>query len=64
MIHNAPNTSSTIVSKSIAKDGGAVDYRGTFVLVVIVQAHLATSNVTRSSWMISRLLIQSLTMKF
>lgn len=29
MIHNAPNTSSTIVSKSIAKEGGAVDYRGT-----------------------------------
>ncbi|WP_125581383.1 Fe-S cluster assembly protein SufB [Lacticaseibacillus suibinensis] len=29
MIHNAPNTSSNIVSKSIAKDGGAVDYRGT-----------------------------------
>ena len=29
MIHNAPDTSSSIVSKSIAKDGGAVDYRGT-----------------------------------
>jgi len=29
MIHAAPNTSSSIVSKSIAKDGGAVDYRGT-----------------------------------
>ena len=29
MIHNAPNTSSSIVSKSIAKDGGAVNYRGT-----------------------------------
>lgn len=28
MIHNAPNTSSSVVSKSIAKDGGAVDYRG------------------------------------
>ena len=28
MIHNAPNTSSSIVSKSIAKDGGAVNYRG------------------------------------
>lgn len=28
MIHNAPNTSSSIVSKSISKDGGAVDYRG------------------------------------
>lgn len=29
MIHAALNTSSSIVSKSIAKDGGAVDYRGT-----------------------------------
>ncbi|AQS53395.1 FeS cluster assembly protein SufB [Jeotgalibaca dankookensis] len=28
MIHNAPNTSSSIVSKSIARDGGAVNYRG------------------------------------
>lgn len=28
MIHNAPNTSSSIVSKSIAKDNGAVNYRG------------------------------------
>ena len=28
MIHNAPQTSSSIVSKSIAKDGGAVNYRG------------------------------------
>ena len=28
MIHNAPNTSSSIVSKSIAKDGGAVNSRG------------------------------------
>lgn len=28
MIHNAPNTSSSIVSKSISKDGGAVNYRG------------------------------------
>ncbi|MFT8872495.1 MAG: Fe-S cluster assembly protein SufB [Sporolactobacillus sp.] len=28
MIHLAPNTSSTIVSKSIAKDGGNVTYRG------------------------------------
>lgn len=29
MIHNAPNTSSSIISKSISKNGGAVDYRGT-----------------------------------
>lgn len=28
MIHNAPHTSSSIVSKSIAKCGGKVDYRG------------------------------------
>ncbi|MCG0571375.1 Fe-S cluster assembly protein SufB [Lactiplantibacillus plantarum] len=28
MIHNAKNTSSSIVSKSIAKTGGATDYRG------------------------------------
>ena len=28
MIHNAPHTSSSIVSKSIAKDGGVVNYRG------------------------------------
>lgn len=28
MVHNAPQTSSSIVSKSIAKDGGAVNYRG------------------------------------
>ncbi|BDR58284.1 Fe-S cluster assembly protein SufB [Xylocopilactobacillus apicola] len=29
MIHNAPDTTSSIISKSISKDGGAVDYRGT-----------------------------------
>lgn len=28
MIHNAPHTSSSIVSKSIAKSGGSTDYRG------------------------------------
>lgn len=28
VIHNAPNTSSSIVSKSISKDGGEVNYRG------------------------------------
>lgn len=28
MIHNAPHTSSSIVSKSVAKGGGKVDYRG------------------------------------
>ena len=31
MIHNAPNTSSSIVSKSISKDGGEVNYRGQVV---------------------------------
>lgn len=29
MEHNAPNTSSSVVSKSIAKGGGSTDYRGT-----------------------------------
>lgn len=28
MLHNAPNTSSSIVSKSIAKGGGSTDYHG------------------------------------
>ncbi|HCS93992.1 MAG TPA: Fe-S cluster assembly protein SufB [Bavariicoccus seileri] len=28
MIHNAPHTSSSVVSKSISKDGGEVNYRG------------------------------------
>jgi Fe-S cluster assembly protein SufB len=31
MIHRAPNTSSSIVSKSIAKGGGETNYRGTVV---------------------------------
>ena len=46
MIHAAPNTSSSIVSKSIAKDGGAVDYRGLFVLNATVTVRLPMSNVT------------------
>jgi ABC-type transport system involved in Fe-S cluster assembly, permease component len=29
MIHLAPNTSSTIISKSLARNGGKVNYRGT-----------------------------------
>ncbi len=29
MIHEAPNTSSTIISKSIVKNGGTANYRGT-----------------------------------
>ena len=28
MVHNAPQTTSSIVSKSLCKDGGRVDYRG------------------------------------
>ncbi len=28
VFHNAPNTSSTLISKSVAKDGGRTDYRG------------------------------------
>lgn len=28
IFHNAPNTNSSIISKSIAKDGGSVNYRG------------------------------------
>lgn len=28
MIHLAPHTSSTIISKSIARNGGEVNYRG------------------------------------
>lgn len=28
VFHNAPHTSSTLISKSVAKDGGATDYRG------------------------------------
>lgn len=29
VFHNAPDTSSTIISKSVARDGGKTDYRGT-----------------------------------
>ncbi len=29
VFHNAPKTSSTVVSKSVARDGGRTDYRGT-----------------------------------
>lgn len=43
MIHAAPNTSSNIISKSIARDGGRTSYRG---LVQIQNgAHNAKSNV-------------------
>ena len=30
--HNAPRTSSTLISKSVAKDGGKTDYRGSVTL--------------------------------
>ncbi len=28
VFHNAPKTSSTLISKSVAEDGGKTDYRG------------------------------------
>ncbi len=43
MIHLAPNTSSTIVSKSVAKNGGIVDYRGK--VYFSKQAHSAFSHI-------------------
>jgi Fe-S cluster assembly protein SufB len=42
-IHAAPYTTSTIVSKSVSKDGGRATYRGQ--LVVVKGAHHAKSNV-------------------
>lgn len=41
MIHKAPNTSSTIISKSIVKNGGVSNYRGTV-------RHELTANNSRS----------------
>ena len=64
MIHNAENTSSTIISKSISKDGGEVDYRGEVRLRKTLPAPNPISNVTRSSWMTCRNLIQSPTTRF
>src|SRR5699024_4695463 len=43
MIHKAPNTSSTIVSKSIAKNSGKLDYRRQVNLGVIATG--ARSNI-------------------
>ncbi|PIQ82886.1 MAG: Fe-S cluster assembly protein SufB [Candidatus Omnitrophica bacterium CG11_big_fil_rev_8_21_14_0_20_64_10] len=43
MVHAAPETSSTIVSKSISKDGGRTSYRG--LVKVYPQAHHVKSSV-------------------
>lgn len=43
VIHMAPNTHSTIISKSISKDGGRASYRG--LLKVLPQAHGARARV-------------------
>lgn len=43
MIHLAPNTSSTIISKSIGKLGGSVDYRG--MVKISENAHNSRSKV-------------------
>ena len=47
MIHLAPNTSSTIVSKSIAKHGGKVTYRGIVHFDQKRKTLALTSSVTR-----------------
>ncbi len=47
MIHLAPNTSSTIVSKSIAKHGGKVTYRGIVHFGPKAKTLALTSSVTR-----------------
>ncbi|MFA5505754.1 MAG: Fe-S cluster assembly protein SufB [Vulcanimicrobiota bacterium] len=43
MVHVAPNTSSTVLSKSISKDGGHASYRG--LVKVLKGAHNVKSNV-------------------
>jgi len=43
VFHTAPHTSSTIVSKSISKDGGIASYRG--MLKIMKGAHHSKSNV-------------------
>ena len=43
MIHLAPHTSSTIISKSLSKDGGSVNYRG--LIQIGKNAHNAKSHV-------------------
>ncbi len=52
MIHNAPRTSSSIVSKSIARGGGEVNYRGQVTFAKTQPSQSATSSVTPLSWMI------------
>ena len=44
MIHLAPNTSSTIISKSIARKGGIVNYRGTSY--ISKDAHNSRASIT------------------
>ncbi len=43
MVHLAPNTSSTVLSKSISKDGGRTSYRG--LVKVLPKAHNVKCNV-------------------
>ena len=43
MVHLAPNTSSTVLSKSISKDGGITSYRG--LVKVLPKAHNVKCNV-------------------
>ena len=47
VIHNAPNTTSNINSKSISKDGGVCIYRGS--VVIGEKAEGAKSNVSCES---------------
>ena len=50
VIHNAPNTTSNINSKSISKDGGVCIYRGS--VVIGEKAEGAKSNVSCESLML------------
>ncbi len=52
MIHNAPRTSSSIVSKSIARGGGEVNYRGQVTFAKTQPSLSATLSVTPLLWMI------------
>ncbi|WP_330654125.1 Fe-S cluster assembly protein SufB [Caproiciproducens sp. MSJ-32] len=53
VVHAAPNTSSTINSKSISKNGGAATYRG--VVKVNANAHNSKSTVSCESLMLDNL---------
>ena len=65
MIHNAPHTSSSIVSKSIAKGGGKVDYRGQVTFNKDSAKILSvTLSVIPLSWMTCLHLTPSHLMKF